>query len=69
MFSKVNILKRHFDNSNEAVNSQCCQSNLKIIAYSNYKFKCSVGSLYLWEIENRFSSSTICIAQNTDATY
>jgi hypothetical protein len=28
-----------FDNLNEAVNSQCCQSNLKIIAYSNYKFK------------------------------
>jgi hypothetical protein len=29
--SKVNILKCHFDNSNQAVNSQCCQSNLKII--------------------------------------
>jgi hypothetical protein len=29
--SKVNILKCHFDNSNQAANSQCCQSNLKII--------------------------------------
>jgi hypothetical protein len=37
--SKVNILKRHFDNLNEAVNSHCCQSNFKIIPYSNYKFK------------------------------
>jgi hypothetical protein len=29
--SKVNLLKRYFDNLNEAVNSQSCQPKLKII--------------------------------------
>jgi hypothetical protein len=35
----VNSLFHIFDNLNEAVTSQCYQSNLKIIAHSNYKFK------------------------------